>query len=583
MLRRIGHRGPDGHGFFEGEGIGLGHRRLAVVDLSSAGAQPMTSHDGRWTIAFNGEIFNYPELRSQLGAIPWRSASDSEVLLEACAAWGVDAAIQRSVGMFAFALWDAREQELMLVRDRVGEKPLVYWEGTLEGRPVLAFASEMKALHGWHAGTVDPEALDVYLALGYVPAPLGIFRGTRKLPAGHLVQWKQGWLQCRRWWFPERSRLEQPVRDARRVQEISSRNGATERAEQLRALVSDAVRLRLRSDVPVALALSGGLDSSVVAIEMAGQGVWPWAFTVIFGTDQTDLPYARLLAARLGLKHEVLQAENADLATQLQDAVAEFDEPFADSSAVPALALARAVAGHYRVILDGDGGDEAFGGYRHYEFIGVKQAAKTCAAAVGLRDGCGRTGVYVQSKSTFRAGERACLLGSYPGASGCRAGGPKDALARWIEVDEFHRVAPAKALKRALWSDRHLYLPNDLTYKMDLALASQGVEGRAPLLDHRILEWSQNLADRDLVRCWRKKVLLRRAYQAELPSGIAARPKHGFGAPVLEWLNGPLKQLVGDLLPCPILATGPQRRVRGQRLWTLLILAQWARQWRASW
>lgn len=244
-----------------------------------------------------------------------------------------------------------------------------------------------------------------------------------------------------------------------------------------------------------------------------------------------------------------------------------------------ALALARAVGGRYKVILDGDGGDEAFGGYSHYEFIGSKQAAKFCAATAGLVDGSGRTGVYVQSKSTFRAAERRRLMSRNPapGAHG------SDALSAFVGVDGFHRVAPKGALKHALWSDRHLYLANDLTYKMDMALASRGIEGRAPLLDHRLLEWTQNLADQDLVRGRQKKVLLREAYRMELPPEIEARSKHGFGAPITAWMAGPLEELTRASVPCSLLAPELQRRAAGQRLWTLLTLSQWAQHWRATW
>ena len=377
MLPVLAHRGPDGEGCFSRKDLALGHRRLAILDPSPAAAQPMTSRDGRWTLVFNGEIFNFLELRRQLGAIPFRSHSDTEVLLEACASWGLETALRRSVGMFAFALWDARDGELTLVRDRVGEKPLVYLEGALEGRPFLAFASEMKALRRFHCGSIDPSALEVYLALGYVPAPLGIFRDTRKLPAGHLGRWKNGRLQLERWWFPENSGSRRPRTRADAI-------------AQLRALVGDAVRLRLRSDVPVALALSGGLDSSVVALEMARQGLSPQAFTVIFDGEETDLPFARTMASQLGLPHEILRAGGSGLESQIDGAMAAYDEPFADSSAVAALTLARAAGGRYKVVLDGDGGDEAFGGYSHYEFISVKQAAKAVAAAAGLVDGGAR-------------------------------------------------------------------------------------------------------------------------------------------------------------------------------------------------
>ena len=288
----------------------------------------MTSRDGRWTMVCNGEIFNYRELRGELGAKlcagPWRSSSDTEVLLEACAAWGIERALHRSIGMFAFALWDARERELTLVRDRIGEKPLVYFE---EGQ-TLAFASELKALRDFHGAYLDRAALDVYLALGYVPAPLAIFRNVRKLPPGHWLRWKDGRSSVERWWFPERARP------------MVSRTPDGRRAEA-RSFLADAVRLRLRSDVPVALALSGGVDSTAIAAEAARQDTRVDAFTIIAEGDETDLPYAKSVAQEYGLRHEVLRAPAASAAQRVFDAAEHFDEPFADSSALSSLELAR--------------------------------------------------------------------------------------------------------------------------------------------------------------------------------------------------------------------------------------------------
>jgi asparagine synthase (glutamine-hydrolysing) len=560
MTAALAHRGPDGAGIFEADPeTALGHSRLAILDLSAAGAQPMTSRDGRWTIVCNGELFNYRELRGELGIElgrgPWRSSSDTEVLLEACAQWGLERALRRSIGMFAFALWDARERELTLVRDRIGEKPLVYLE---EGR-TLAFASELKALEGLHDRRLNPTALEVYLALGYVPAPLTIFRNIRKLPAGHWLRWRAGSSTVARWWFPE---LARPMVSAT----------AAVRRKEARSWMADAIRLRLRSDVPLALALIGGVDSTVIAAEAARQGLRPDAFTVIGEGDETDLPYARSAALRYGLRHEVLRAPAATAARRVIDASERFDEPFADSSALGSLELAQSLAGRYKVILNGDGGDEAFGGYRHYSHIAVKQAVKTAAAGMGLVDGSGSTGVYVESKVTFRERERRALLG--------RSGG---ALSQLLSADEFLKASPGGGtLKKALWTDRHLYLANDLAHKMDMALGAYGLEGRSPFLDHRILEWTQQLPVHDLVRGRQKKILLREAYGEELPKAIAERPKHGFGAPIGAWLAGPLQDLVRELLPCPLLEPKPQRQARGQRLWTLLIFAQWARRWGAT-
>jgi asparagine synthase (glutamine-hydrolysing) len=547
------HRGPDGQGFFLDRGIALGHSRLAILDLSAGGAQPMTSEDGRWTLVLNGEIFNYVELRQQLGGA-FRSATDTEVLLRACAEWGVEKAAASSIGMFAFALWDARDRVLTLVRDRVGEKPLVYFHEN----GVFAFASELKALAAFHDRRLDPHAMDAYLALGYVPAPLAIFRGCRKLEPGHLLRFQNGRADIRRWWTPE-------------LAPEGPETTTLARMEKLRSLVSDAVRLRLRADVPLAIFLSGGVDSSVIAAECARQGSKLEAFTADFGGGHPDLAYATRVAAHLGLPHRILKIDGRDAAAGLGELLWHYDEPFADSSSIPSFALAKALRGHYKVVLNGDGGDEAFGGYRHYEHIAAKQVLKAAAAAVGLSDGA--TSVYVESKTTFRASERAQLLnGSFSGNS----------LSQLLRR-EGYAAPPGAALQQAMWSDRHLYLPNDLAYKMDIALAGNALEGRAPFLDHRLLEWTQSLPAHELVRGREKKVLLRSAYRDDLPPEVLQRSKQGFGAPITTWLDGPLSDLASSVFPCPLLEPARQKNLRGQKLWTMVAFAGWAREWRASW
>jgi asparagine synthase (glutamine-hydrolysing) len=547
------HRGPDSEGYFASEDVALGHCRLAILDLSELGAQPMTSEDGRFTITFNGEIFNYVELRRELGG-PFRSGSDTEVLLRACAEWGVEKTLARSIGMFAFALWDSVERELTLARDRVGEKPLVYFHQANR----FAFSSELKALSAFHRRRLDAYGVDAYLALGYVPAPLAIFRGCRKLQPGHLLRFKNGRVDIRRWWNPE-------------LAAAGEEQTRLERIERLRSMVADAVRLRLRSDVPVAIFLSGGVDSSVIAAECSRQGSKLEAFTADFGEGHPDLAHAAHVARHLGLRHEVLKIDAREAAKGFGELLWHYDEPFADSSAIPSFALARAVKGRYKVVLNGDGGDEAFGGYRHYEHIAAKQALKRAAAAAGLADGA--TNVYVESKTTFRERERSRLLdGSSSGNS-----------LSWLLRREGYRAPSGAALKRAMWWDRHLYLPNNLTYKMDIALAGNAVEGRAPFLDHRLLEWTQSLPLEDLVHRREKKVLLRAAYAQDLPDDVLRRPKQGFGAPIGEWLEGPLSELARDVLPSSLLERERQQNLQGQKLWTMVAFAGWAREWRASW
>jgi len=547
MLRVQRHRGPDGSGVLCDQEIVIGHSRLAILGLGETGRQPMTSRDGRWSLVFNGEIFNYLELRDELGG-EFQSGTDTEVLLEGIATWGVERTLTRSTGMFAFGLWDQRERELTLARDRLGEKPLVYF---YDGRTV-AFASEMKALRGFHSGTLDPLAVDAYLGLGYVPAPLAIFRCCHKLEPGHMLRIKQGREpRVSRWWNGE------------------SVAAAGDYHAALRERVGAAVRQRLRADVPVALSLSGGVDSSVIAAECLRQGASPEAFTVRLEGESRDVEAARLVARHLGLRHQVLEEKGAEHG--IAGMVRHYDEPFADSSAIPSLALARALAGRYKVVLNGDGGDEVFGGYRHYEHIRTKQALKAAAAAVGMCDGshAGRTGVYVQSKATFRAAARSRFL------NGHGVGNSLDGLAL---------LTPAgNGLARGLWIDRHLALANGLNYKTDIAYGAFGIEGRAPFLDHRLGAWAEGLPPKELVQGREKKILLRAAYASDLPADVLNRPKRGFGAPIGQWLRGPLREMAGDLLPCPLLDYQRSKDRNDQQVWTLLMFAMWAREWRASW
>jgi asparagine synthase (glutamine-hydrolysing) len=309
----------------------------------------------------------------------------------------------------------------------------------------------------------------------------------------------------------------------------------------------------------------------VIAAECSRQGSKLEAFTADFGEGHPDLAHAAHVARHLGLRHEVLKIDAREAAKGFGELLWHYDEPFADSSAIPSFALARAVKGRYKVVLNGDGGDEAFGGYRHYEHIAAKQALKRAAAAAGLADGA--TNVYVESKTTFREHERSRLLdGSSSGNS-----------LSWLLRREGYRAPSGAALKRAMWWDRHLYLPNNLTYKMDIALAGNAVEGRAPFLDHRLLEWTQSLPLEDLVHRREKKVLLRAAYAQDLPDDVLRRPKQGFGAPIGEWLEGPLSELARDVLPSSLLERERQQNLQGQKLWTMVAFAGWAREWRASW
>jgi asparagine synthase (glutamine-hydrolysing) len=575
MSARLAHRGPDDAGAFVDAGaVGLAHHRLSILDLTAAGHQPMSCDSGRLTVVFNGEIYNYRELRRELeqAGVRFSTDSDTEVLLKAYQTWR-EACVERLVGMYAFAVWDRDQRSLFLARDRVGKKPLLYyWD-----RRTFAFASELKALLTLPAfeRRLNPDAVDAYLALGYVPAPLCIFQNVFKLPPGHCMTVRGNSISERRYWFPERAG--------------GTWNGSRDgRIERFRELFADAVRLRLRSDVPVGLYLSGGIDSSAIAAECVRQGQRLTAYTVAFDRDDTDLEYAKLVARHFDLEHQVIQASGENMKDDLPRIVDFYDEPFADTSNVPSYYIASQTPGHVKVVLNGDGGDEAFGGYRHYEYVRLKQFLKRLASRVGVIDGATHDNwqIYFQSKALFRARQRRELTGDR-----VQAGGGFEAL---VSRDPFLQAyQPANALKLAMWADRHIYLPNDLLFKMDIALMSHAIEGRSPFLDHRLLEWAQCLPPRDLVWGRTKKNLLRDAFRGELPAQVLDRPKHGFGAPIRAWLKGPLEAVIRECLPTPLLEREAQlealqafaRNKRGaeMRVWTLMMFALWARQWRANW
>ena len=572
MVRRLLPRGPDAHAVHRAGRAVLGHTRLAVIDLEG-GAQPFSSSDGRYTIVFAGEIYNYVELRAELasGGVQFRTRSDTEVLLAAYIAWG-ERALSRFVGPFAFAIWDAVEERLFLARDRLGVRPLIW----LESHGGFAFASELDALVQGATLPVrlDPEAVALYWMLGYIPAPYCVLRGPQKLLPGHFLVLEGDGLRVERYWYPERAQNLLPA-DRR------------ERLGQLRELFRDAVRLRLRSDVPVALFLSGGVDSASVTAEVAEVDASTRALAVVFDGDTVDLPYAEECARQLGVPLDVTH-----VARQVTEAfdrvVAAFDEPFADSSSLPTWLLGRTARGVAKVVLTGDGGDELFAGYPHYVHIASKQWLKRLACSLGLRDGDARSpvAVYLASKALFRVHEARSLLGEQS---------RPDALRRWIDRQPFLRDTEALSpLRRALWIDRHLQLADGYLVKVDIALSEQGIESRSPFLDHRLVEWANELPEADLVRGREKKIILRDAFRGRLSERVLDRAKHGFGAPVARWLSGELEERWRAALPCELLDEVAQRRViaaferkpdarNAQRLWMLFVFASWARLRGARW
>ncbi len=616
MTATLVHRGPDGSGTFaDGQGgAALGHRRLAIIDLSETGAQPMTSADGRFVIAFNGEIYNFAEIARELpghGA-RLRGHSDTEVLLEACAHAGVDAAVTRAVGMFAFALWDKRERRLTLVRDRLGIKPL-YWGRA--GRMIL-FASEIKAVlaHPAFVAEIDRDALAAYMRLGYVPAPHTIYRNLHKLRPGHIISFGlDGVAKERGFWDLRRLAVE----GARAPVRIS----AEEATDALEARLTEAVRLRMIADVPLGAFLSGGIDSSTVVALMQKCAQGPVrTFTIGFGeADYDEAAHAKAVARHLGTEHTELTVTPDDARAVIPLLPEIYDEPFADASAIPTYLLSKLTRGHVTVALSGDGGDELFAGYDRYRVAGTARLPFLPAA---LRRTLGRAAGGVPP-ATWDMLARLIPATRRPPATGdkiaklarvLRAGDDDDVYravtALWedpaalvpgaIEAADAARD-PALArdlphfLSRMQYLDSATYLPDDILTKVDRASMAVSLEARVPILDHRVVEFAWTLPPSLKRRGGVSKWLLRRVLDRHVPRALIDRPKMGFGVPIGAWLRGPLRDWAEGLLARDRLAEGgllaPEPVIRrwhehltGRRnwsyqLWTVLMFQAWRERW----
>lgn len=561
------HRGPDGEGTWNPEGpIGFAHRRLAIVDLSPAGAQPMPSADGRWVIAFNGEIYNHRQLREQLAEqcpVAWRGHSDTEVLVESIARFGVSETLRRCNGMFAIAAWDREQGKLWLARDRTGEKPL--YVGWIGGG--IAFASELHAMrvHSAWAGGVDEEALSWMLAFGYVPAPLSIHPGVYKVPAGCCLTLRPGdeglMPSCsefagrlEHWW-----RLDELLglqRDGERG--VSD----AEQLDRLDALLDDAVHLRMQADVPVAALLSGGIDSTLVVSSMvrraSGQRVR--TFTVAFNEPGVDeAAHAAMVAQELGTQHEEIRC-SSDAALALVERLPDiYDEPFADPAQIPAVLVSEAVRREVPVALTGDGGDELFEGYqRHLDAAAWWRVAR-CLGHSG-RIGLG-AGLRLLS-DVFPPGSASRMSGRIGGRLG--AADFDDYYRRVLQFPESMPDSPAMKDRWPHWPsppselhacgarmrfvDQMLGLPEGIHAKVDRASMSVGLEMRVPLLDPRIQAFSWRLLAGSHVGSGMGKRWLRALLARRMPGGIAGRRKQGFDVPIGDWLRGPLKPWAMDLL-----------------------------------
>jgi len=578
MTATLVHRGPDDEGLWVDAkaGVSLGHRRLAILDLSPLGHQPMVSADGRYVIVYNGEVYNFRGLQRELKDLGhgFRGGSDTEVILAAMVQWGVKAAVQRFVGMFAFGLWDRIDRKLYLVRDRLGIKPLYYgWssDGT------FLFGSELKALRAWPGfdNPVDLEALALFFRHNYVPAPYTIFKHIQKLPQGTILVlrrsnmadrdvklssywsvedvWRQG--ACRPWCGTDK--------DA---------------ADALVEALGEAVRIRLVADVPVGAFLSGGIDSStVVALMQAASTKSVRTFTIGFNESKYDeAPKARAVAKHLGTDHTELYVAQSDAMELIPEIPTLWDEPFADSSQIPTYLVSRMTRGHVTVALSGDGGDELFSGYTRYpdtvrlwKIVNkvpgpMRRATARCLRMLSpeildifgrpLRPLLRRVGAPGPAgRVLYRMSE---LLSAHT----------FQAFYGWANshqlppgglVPEQDGLSPAftrdSGLDKTPWSAMSLldlitYLPDDILTKVDRASMAVGLEARVPVLDHGIVALAAKLPTNLKVRNGERKWLLRQVLYRYVPRELIERPKMGFGVPIGEWLQGPLREWAGNLL-----------------------------------
>ena len=585
LTRALAHRGPDGRGVYHDARVLLAHTRLAIIDLSDAGRQPMTSADGRARLIVNGEIYNHADLRPGLegqGA-QFRSRSDTEVLLELLARHG-PAGLERVRGMYAFAFYDA-DGSLLLGRDRLGKKPLL----TVRTPDYFAFASEATALLAlpFVRAALDPAALHDYMRYLYVPGPATLLRDIRKLPPATTLRLRPGAAPAepeRYWAFPEAHPDARPDASwGRRLDE----------------LLADATRLRTVSDVPIGLFLSGGIDSNVVLERLHHVGQKPIrAFTVGFEGLPDERAIAAEGAARFGAEHTVIEAR-ADVASEVPAILRHFGEPLGDSAIVTTYLIAREAAKHVKVILNGDGGDELFGGYPRYPFARRYDiAAGFPGGASFLRSGYrGRSHLAdlwpAVADRRFMDGARA--LSSLTTAAGGSGLLRPDFAALTATAAAAARAGTTSSLAAAVaaW-DAESYLPDDLLVKVDVASMAHALENRSPFLDHRVWEHVATLSPKRRFHWRQTKPLLRRYARGRIPDAALKAPKQGFQLPLDTWLRGPLRSWSEDLLRAPA-ATGALYQdgatarllddfhggradgLAPYRIWSLAVLELWAR------
>jgi asparagine synthase (glutamine-hydrolysing) len=576
MADTIAHRGPDDSGTWADDdaGIALAHRRLSVIDLSAEGHQPMSSASGRYVIAYNGEIYNYAEVRREIeacGAAPrWRGHSDTEVALAAVEQWGVDGTLRRCNGMFAFALWDRKDRVLHLARDRMGEKPLYY--GSVGA--AFAFGSELKALRALpgFVGEIDRDALAFFLRFNYVPAPWSIYRGIRKLLPGTRLEARvdeRGTFAVREVVYFDLASI------AREALHRNVAIGEAEALERLEAELERSVRLRMVSDVPIGAFLSGGIDSSLVVALMQRQSSQPVrTFTIGFADEGFDeAPFAREVARHLGTRHTELYVSGEEARAIIPSLPSIYDEPFADSSQVPTYLVSRLARSHVTVALSGDGGDELFFGYERYvrsmqleraprilRQVAAQALHATPAAAVdwvarGIRPMIPKRLRYAHpgekmrklalALECFDPRERYLGLMSFWHGTPPVAAAPtsRSPLERFAAEDREMQLAPWMMLL-----DQRTYLPDDILAKVDRASMAVALETRVPLLDHDLVAYAWSLPLGLKLGRSGGKHLLRELLSRFVPRPLIERPKQGFAVPLETWLRGPLRDWAETLL-----------------------------------
>jgi asparagine synthase (glutamine-hydrolysing) len=618
---RLYHRGPDDAGLFfeESAGVGLGHRRLSIIDLSNAGHQPMSTDDGKLLISYNGEIYNFQEIRSTLEkrGHKFTSATDTEVLLKAYFQWGTDC-LEKFVGMFAFAIWDSRNKILLLARDRLGIKPLYYHLS--EDQHTLIFASELKAIMGFRgfAKDVDPEAIPLFLHYQYIPAPRTIFKNTFKLLPGHFLIFNGDTVRTKEYWhFPDVSRMNS-----------TSGQNEEESLQHLDGLLTCAVSDRLISDVPLGALLSGGIDSSLVVALMQKVNTTPArTFSIGFKEEgYNEAPWAAKIAQHLKTEHTELYVSAKDALDVIPRLPDYYDEPFADSSAIPTFLVSHLTRQKVTVALSGDGGDEQFAGYVRY------WSTKSMA-----------NGFYRFPLPVKKA--LAKIFGSIPPPwveksylplhrflpQRLRVANFPDKWQKLIKMMEHTRVSELYRMTICLWSaqeisdmlsqalpqsryeetfeetvdwpllsrlmrvDQKTYLPDAMLTKVDRASMAASLEVRVPLLDHRVVEFSAALPESFKYKSGTGKYLLKKLLAKYLPIELFERPKMGFGVPIDRWLRFELKNLLLDYLSAERLeregffnADLVEKKVKEHldgrtnhqyRLWSLLMWEMWKERW----